>query len=917
MKKYIRANAPNIADEFNQITKFTLSDGLITVPNIFLDAAGNLVISPFVFVHGGVIVVLDSYTSIADPYPNEDHYIYVDSKGPDESAGIDFVFSKHKRENLTLVAQVINGNFVFPTPVSFPELRKAASSALSNDLKGSISFDPVSKTITYSNLVHIFGIDSDNIGDGSITAPDLYTTSNFTTYLAVRPDQSIISWGAVGTDEEIDFAPFALDYLPDHIFSIPLPAKNATLLIYRSASAGNVQASAVGVNNTNTWAKFAGPVALLSQASSGEVALPHNVSGKDALVAVITSYNPTVDISFFDVTYDATTPAIVTAQAGTTSINLSGTITAFEGLEGELAGIFYFALIVGANLVVLRYDNNTGSVTNVAIESLGSSYNKLAMGYENGRLHVVCYDDSSTNPATKYIFDATSLILSNTVAAFLPAIVNYYDFKFDDKDLYEVYYVDDGTNAQLFFSTPLYSRRLLSAASPASLRINTLFVENDCLGAIETDGVIKVFRVSNFKEDIRDLTGQLSYNWFSAIFMHTGHLALVETVSTVSFFYFATQTELFNTIPALGWVKYSQTATDFDPAKRELWIERKFDPNVGHRHTGAPGDAPQIGTSGIEDGAITTIKLQDNAVTTSKIQDGSVTTAKLADGSVTTNKITNNAVTLDKIADDDQNPNPNTLVLRDVNGDLYTSTNVYFSSSSNKITYNSGKSRFDLEIGNAKTSISFDPTNDYVYPAFIPVFIVNTTAQSCTYLDLTFTARTGNYEQYGALQATLDVNTGTAASNIQLPSNYTTPALKDFNPDFTLFPYQIDIANRVRLDYRVGMFVSSPDTASVNVGGTIEFGYFFVKYNTSTNSWDTIANTSTSPATANLNFSLPISGQISLGVNFGYSTAALDNYSLYRLVPYVTITFATDPVTAITLNFSFSITGLAFRFLKI
>jgi hypothetical protein len=52
-----------------------------------------------------------------------------------------------------------------------------------------------------------------------------------------------------------------------------------------------------------------------------------------------------------------------------------------------------------------------------------------------------------------------------------------------------------------------------------------------------------------------------------------------------------------------------------------------------------------VGTSDLEDNAVTTAKIVDNAVTTAKIVDNAVTTAKITDGSVTAAKI-NSAVAL-------------------------------------------------------------------------------------------------------------------------------------------------------------------------------------------------------------------------------------------------------------------------------
>ena len=56
---------------------------------------------------------------------------------------------------------------------------------------------------------------------------------------------------------------------------------------------------------------------------------------------------------------------------------------------------------------------------------------------------------------------------------------------------------------------------------------------------------------------------------------------------------------------------------------------------LGHSHSGASGEGPQISTAGIADSAVTTVKINDAAVTTAKINDAAVTNAKIATNAVT------------------------------------------------------------------------------------------------------------------------------------------------------------------------------------------------------------------------------------------------------------------------------------------
>ena len=83
----------------------------------------------------------------------------------------------------------------------------------------------------------------------------------------------------------------------------------------------------------------------------------------------------------------------------------------------------------------------------------------------------------------------------------------------------------------------------------------------------------------------------------------------------------------------------------------------KFNPTSGHRHTGAPEDAPPIQQAGIADNAVTESKIANLAVSTAKLLDGAVNTAKLGNLAVSTAKIQDGAVTFNKIAPGAVTPN--------------------------------------------------------------------------------------------------------------------------------------------------------------------------------------------------------------------------------------------------------------------
>jgi hypothetical protein len=68
--------------------------------------------------------------------------------------------------------------------------------------------------------------------------------------------------------------------------------------------------------------------------------------------------------------------------------------------------------------------------------------------------------------------------------------------------------------------------------------------------------------------------------------------------------------------------------------KIDSTVTAKFDATTGHKHTGGAGDAPKIGTSGIEDAAVTTAKVQDLGISTAKLANQAVTTAKIASKAV-------------------------------------------------------------------------------------------------------------------------------------------------------------------------------------------------------------------------------------------------------------------------------------------
>jgi len=76
-----------------------------------------------------------------------------------------------------------------------------------------------------------------------------------------------------------------------------------------------------------------------------------------------------------------------------------------------------------------------------------------------------------------------------------------------------------------------------------------------------------------------------------------------------------------NTTSNLGLKKPEQTefynVDDFNDNADV--IDSKFSPSTGHKHTGAAGDAPQIGTDGIADGAVTAAKVGPDVATKAEL----------------------------------------------------------------------------------------------------------------------------------------------------------------------------------------------------------------------------------------------------------------------------------------------------------
>lgn len=75
-----------------------------------------------------------------------------------------------------------------------------------------------------------------------------------------------------------------------------------------------------------------------------------------------------------------------------------------------------------------------------------------------------------------------------------------------------------------------------------------------------------------------------------------------------------------------------------------------LDPTIGHDHEGVNGKP--LGTSALNDSAVTTAKINDEAVTGVKLAGSAVTNAKIATDAVNTAEILDSAVSLAKLAAD-------------------------------------------------------------------------------------------------------------------------------------------------------------------------------------------------------------------------------------------------------------------------
>ncbi|SDE96790.1 hypothetical protein SAMN04488542_10455 [Fontibacillus panacisegetis] len=74
-------------------------------------------------------------------------------------------------------------------------------------------------------------------------------------------------------------------------------------------------------------------------------------------------------------------------------------------------------------------------------------------------------------------------------------------------------------------------------------------------------------------------------------------------------------------------------------------IDALFHGSKGHRHTGKGGDAPQIGSEGIVDGAIVANKIADGAIVSDKLPDGAVNGSKIAHSSIERKHLVNSSLT--------------------------------------------------------------------------------------------------------------------------------------------------------------------------------------------------------------------------------------------------------------------------------
>ena len=102
-------------------------------------------------------------------------------------------------------------------------------------------------------------------------------------------------------------------------------------------------------------------------------------------------------------------------------------------------------------------------------------------------------------------------------------------------------------------------------------------------------------------------------------------------------------------------------AQDGDPIRSSDWNDTQImarEALQNHDHSGEGDNAKPIGTSGIQDGAITAAKLADGAVTKEKLAAGAIEVTSIQDNSITSDKITSldatkvtGQITTDQIAD--------------------------------------------------------------------------------------------------------------------------------------------------------------------------------------------------------------------------------------------------------------------------
>jgi hypothetical protein len=214
----------------------------------------------------------------------------------------------------------------------------------------------------------------------------------------------------------------------------------------------------------------------------------------------------------------------------------------------------------------------------------------------------------------------------------------------------------------------------------------------------------------------------------------------------------------------------------------------------------------QIGTSQIQNNAVTSSKLHNNAVRNSKLANNSVGNAKLRDNSVSTSKIQPNAVTASQVA-------PNTFLA--ANGTAANSLQLAGTSAADFVGGSGG-------LNSRRLVVQAGQSGQQLFPIGFGSFSGNCTANDPT---VTWTAGVANAEYYVETFGFPTGDTQTTLNGIPAGGSNTQPATPAITPFAALYSIGETLStgfNNVATVFISGRFEAG--TGCVFVGQSLSTG---------------------------------------------------------------------------------------------